>query len=120
VGQVVGDRRRVEQILINLVNNSIKFTDQGGVYLTSRVKDGYIQTEVRDTGIGIAPEDQDNLFKAFQQIDTGLTRRYEGTGLGLNICKKLVELLGGKIWMTSEGAGLGSTFSFTLPLNDGE
>jgi PAS domain S-box-containing protein len=95
VGRLLSDRRRVEQILINLLNNALKFTDQGGVQLDCRLDDGLVETSVRDTGIGIEPGDQAKLFQAFRQIDTGLARRYEGTGLGLNICKKLVDLLGG-------------------------
>lgn len=116
VGQLVSDRRRVEQILINLLNNALKFTDQGGVFLDCRIENGLVVTSVRDTGIGIKPEDQAKLFQPFRQIDTGLARRYEGTGLGLNICKKLVDLLGGTIGVESEGDGRGSTFTFTLPL----
>ncbi|MBI5523779.1 MAG: transporter substrate-binding domain-containing protein [Desulfarculus sp.] len=116
VGRVVSDRRRVEQILINLLNNAVKFTEQGGVYLDCRVQDGHVLTSVRDTGIGIKPGDQAKLFQPFRQIDTGLARRYEGTGLGLNICKKLVDMLGGGIWVQSAGENQGSTFSFTLPL----
>ncbi|MCB2189042.1 MAG: transporter substrate-binding domain-containing protein [Deltaproteobacteria bacterium] len=115
VGEVVSDRRRVEQILINLLNNALKFTDKGGVQLDCRVEDGWVKTSVTDTGIGIKLEDQAKLFQSFRQIDTGLSRRYEGTGLGLNICKKLVELLGGNIWVESQGEGQGSTFTFTLP-----
>ena len=72
-------------------------------------------TRIQDTGIGIAPGDEDKLFKAFQQIETGLSRRFEGTGLGLSICKKLVELLGGNIHARSAGPGQGTTFTFTLP-----
>jgi len=120
VGRIVSDRRRVEQILINLLNNAIKFTDKGGVYLDCGVDDGFLISRVRDTGIGIKQEDLRNLFKPFRQIDTGLSRRYEGTGLGLNICKRLVELLGGEIWAESSGEGEGSTFSFTLPLTGGD
>ncbi len=116
VGQVTSDRRRVEQILINLLNNALKFTDQGGVFLDCRVENGSLVISVRDTGIGIKAEDQAKLFQAFRQIDTGLSRRYEGTGLGLNICKKLVELLGGNIWVQSAGPDQGSVFTFTLPL----
>ncbi len=115
VGQITSDQRRVEQILINLVSNAIKFTDQGTVSIECQVDNGWLITRVADTGIGINSEDMDKLFKAFRQIDTGVARRYEGTGLGLSICKKLVEMLGGDIWVESEW-GVGSTFSFTLPL----
>jgi PAS domain S-box-containing protein len=118
VGSLVSDRRRVEQILINLLNNALKFTEQGGVYLECRIENGVVLTSVKDTGIGIKPEDQAKLFQAFRQIDTGLARRYEGTGLGLNICKRLVDLLGGSIWVESPGPDLGSTFTFTLPLEE--
>ena len=109
------DRRRVEQILINLLTNAVKFTDKGEVHLETHIENNYVVTRIIDTGIGIKPEDMAVLFKPFQQIDTGITRQYEGTGLGLSICKRLVELLGGKIWVESEW-GKGSTFIFTLPL----
>ncbi len=115
VGEIISDRRRVEQIFLNLLNNAIKFTDQGEVRVESRVSENLVVTSVSDTGIGINPEDMDKLFTPFYQIDTGLTRQYEGTGLGLSICKRLVELLGGEIWVESEGKGRGSTFRFTLP-----
>jgi signal transduction histidine kinase/HAMP domain-containing protein len=114
VGHIVSDRRRVEQILINLLNNAVKFTAQGEVRITCRVDDGELITRVADTGIGIRPEDREKLFQPFHQIETGLARRYEGTGLGLSICKRLVGMLGGEIWAESEGAGRGSTFAFTL------
>jgi len=116
VGQITSDRRRVEQILINLINNAIKFTNKGAVRVECQMSDGWLVTRVVDTGIGIKPEDMDKLFETFRQIDTGLTRQYEGTGLGLSICKKLVEMLGGKIWAESEGLEKGSTFIFTLPI----
>ncbi|MFH1059032.1 MAG: transporter substrate-binding domain-containing protein [Pseudomonadota bacterium] len=116
VGQVMSDRRRVEQVLINLLNNALKFTEQGEVHLECRVSDGLVVTSVRDSGIGIKPADQAKLFQPFRQIDTGLARRYEGTGLGLNICKRLMDLLGGRIWVESQGEGQGSTFTFTLPI----
>ncbi len=109
------DRRRVEQILINLLTNAVKFTDKGEVHLETHIENNYVVTRIIDTGIGIKPEDMAVLFKPFQQIDTGITRQYEGTGLGLSICKRLVELLGGKIWVESEW-GKGSTFIITLPL----
>ena len=115
IGQITSDQRRIEQIIINLVNNAIKFTEQGTVSIECLVDNGWLITRVADTGIGINSEDMDMLFKAFRQIDTGIARRYEGTGLGLSICKKLVEILGGDIWVESE-RGVGSTFSLVLPL----
>jgi len=116
VGQVVSDQRRVEQILINLLNNAIKFTEHGEIRIECRVHDGFIETSVHDSGIGIRSEDMPKLFAPFRQIETGLNRRHEGTGLGLSICKNLVELLGGQICVESEW-GKGSVFTFTLPLD---
>jgi len=115
VGQITGDQRRTEQILINLLSNAVKFTDRGEVRIESRIDDGYLVTRVCDTGIGIKPEELDNLFKPFHQIDTGINRRYEGTGLGLSICKRLAEGMGGKIQVESE-FGRGSIFTFTISL----
>jgi PAS domain S-box-containing protein len=115
VGAVTSDRRRVEQILLNLLNNAIKFTPSGQVTLSCDADTQWITTRIQDTGIGIAPGDADKLFRAFQQVETGLSRRFEGTGLGLSICKKLVELLGGRIYAQSAGPGQGATFTFTLP-----
>ena len=117
VGEITSDRRRVEQILLNLLNNAVKFTEKGEVRVECQVNDDYLVTHVVDTGIGIKPEDMGNLFEAFQQVESGLTRRHEGTGLGLSICKKLVEMLGGEIWAESKW-GVGSTFTFTLPIRD--
>jgi len=119
VGQISSDRRRVEQILINLLNNAIKFTEQGEVLLKSEVRGSSIETHIIDTGIGINDEDLKLLFKPFQQVNTGLSRQYEGTGLGLAICKRLVEKLGGEIRVKSE-LGKGSTFTFSLPLEQQE
>jgi signal transduction histidine kinase/HAMP domain-containing protein len=116
VGQITSDRRRVEQILINLVNNAIKFTDQGEVRVECEIGGDWLVTRVVDTGIGVKPEDVGKLFEAFRQIDTGIARQHEGTGLGLSICKRLVEMLGGKVWVESEW-GVGSTFTFTLPMD---
>ncbi|MDR3573011.1 MAG: ATP-binding protein [Anaerolineaceae bacterium] len=113
--EISSDRRRVEQILINLLNNAVKFTEQGEVRLESQIENDWLVTRIIDSGIGIKQEDISSLFKPFQQIDTGITRQYEGTGLGLSICKRLVDLLGGQIWVESE-LGKGSTFTFTLPL----
>jgi len=115
VGEIYGDRRRVEQIIINLLSNAVKFTDSGEVRIESRTEKGLLVTQVTDTGIGIRPEDMGSLFKPFHQIDTGISRQYEGTGLGLSICKKLVGAMGGRIYVESE-AGRGSVFTFTMPL----
>jgi PAS domain S-box-containing protein len=118
VGVVVSDRRRVEQILLNLLNNAIKFTERGEVRLACRAQKEWLEVNVHDTGIGIHPEELGSLFKPFHQLETGLNRRHEGTGLGLAICKNLVNLLGGQIQAESNW-GKGSTFTFTLPLTPG-
>lgn len=115
VGTINQDRRRVEQVLINLVNNAIKFTERGEVNIECQIRDGRLETCVRDTGIGIRLEDMPKLFKPFQQIETGLARNHEGTGLGLSICKRLVTAMGGEISVESQW-GVGSTFTFTLPM----
>jgi signal transduction histidine kinase len=117
VGKMYTDRRRVEQILLNLVNNAIKFTEEGEVRIEAQIVDGNLQVKVQDTGIGIREEDIAQLFQPFRQVDDSLERRYQGTGLGLSICKRLVDLLGGEIWAESE-YGAGSTFTFTLPLTN--
>jgi len=109
-----GDRRRVEQILLNLISNAIKFTEKGSVRVECEPDGDGVTIRVRDTGIGIRPEDMGTIFKDFRQIDSGMTRKYEGTGLGLSISKRLVELMGGQIRATSVWSS-GSTFSFTLP-----
>jgi signal transduction histidine kinase len=119
VGTIESDRRRVEQILLNLLSNGVKFTDHGEVSLDCRVRGVMLETTVRDTGIGIKPEDMTRLFKPFQQLDTGLGRRHEGTGLGLSICENLTRLLGGSIRAESKWGG-GSRFTFTLPLRADE
>ncbi|MBX7255209.1 MAG: PAS domain S-box protein [Candidatus Hydrogenedentes bacterium] len=116
VDHMVNDRRRFEQILINLINNGLKFTEKGGVRVDCTIEGSDLVTRVRDTGIGIKPEDMGTLFQAFRQIDAGLTRNHEGTGLGLSICKRLIEKMGGRIWAESEW-GVGSAFGFTLPVS---
>jgi PAS domain S-box-containing protein len=115
VGMLNNDRRRVEQVLINLINNAIKFTEHGAVRIECQIRSGWLETRIHDEGIGIKPEDRDRLFKPFQQIDTGLARSHEGTGLGLAICQRLVSAMGGEITVKSQW-GMGSTFQFTLPL----
>jgi signal transduction histidine kinase len=111
---IPGDRRRVEQILLNLISNAIKFTEKGSVTIECEPEGVNVTIRVIDTGIGIKTEDMESIFQAFQQIDSGMTRKYEGTGLGLSISKRLIELMGGQIRVTSEW-GSGSTFSFSLP-----
>lgn len=112
-GEVIGDVRRVEQILFNLLSNAVKFTEQGGISVRCVLEAGSYVTTVADTGIGIKNDDLERLFKPFHQIDTGLSRKYEGTGLGLSISKRLAELMGGDVGVSSE-YGRGSTFSFTI------
>ncbi|PWB50701.1 MAG: hypothetical protein C3F06_11575 [Candidatus Methanoperedenaceae archaeon] len=114
VGMIIGDRRRVEQILFNLLQNAIKFTEKGEISVKCQAEDGRIITHIIDTGIGIKPEQMGNLFKPFIQLESGIMRRYEGTGLGLSISKKLVEMQGGRIKVESAW-GKGSTFTFSLP-----
>ncbi|PKL63955.1 MAG: histidine kinase [Methanomicrobiales archaeon HGW-Methanomicrobiales-3] len=116
VERVRGDSRRLEQVLLNLLSNSIKFTEQGYIRITCRAGGDFVKISVSDTGIGMKKEDMDKLFRPFTQIETGLTRKYEGTGLGLSISKRLVSLMGGTISVESEW-GKGSTFSFTVPVD---
>ena len=130
---LVSDVTRLRQILVNLIGNAVKFTHQGEVLIevtpVTRGSDDMAESDthadarvseewllhfsVRDTGIGIAVDRQNRLFKSFQQVDASTTRHYGGTGLGLAICKRLTELLGGKIWVESD-AGKGATFHFTI------
>jgi signal transduction histidine kinase/DNA-binding response OmpR family regulator/HPt (histidine-containing phosphotransfer) domain-containing protein len=112
-----GDSLRISQILINLLGNAIKFTEQGEIYLKIERKENLFQFEVKDTGIGMTPEQLKRLFSAFSQADGSTTRKYGGTGLGLTISKQLVELMGGKIWVESE-FGKGSSFIFQIPLKE--
>ena len=116
VGEIVADERKVKQILLNLLSNAVKFTPEGGrVGLTATAADDAITIAVSDTGIGIAPEDQAAIFEEFRQVGRDDTRKQEGTGLGLTLAKKFVELHGGRIWVQSQ-VGQGSTFTFTLPV----
>jgi GAF domain-containing protein len=116
VADIVADERKVKQILLNLLSNAVKFTPEGGrVSLTATATDGVLTIAVSDTGIGIAPEDRSAIFEEFRQVGREDARKQEGTGLGLTLAKKFVELHGGRIWVQSH-VGPGSTFSFTLPV----
>lgn len=120
---LLGDSNRLRQVLNNLIDNAVKFTEQGEVSLTVQStiigKDSVeLKFTVRDTGIGIAPEDMDKLFKTFSQVDGSTTRRHGGTGLGLVISKNLVKMMGGQLWVES-AKNHGSTFCFTLPFHIG-
>jgi len=114
---LIGDWSRLEQVLINLVGNAMKFTERGSVSVLLTVKERTPESvllyfAVVDTGIGIAPERQAQIFEAFTQADGSTTRRYGGTGLGLTISRTLVEMMGGRIWLEST-PGQGTTFHFT-------
>jgi GAF domain-containing protein len=116
LGEVTGDERKIKQILLNLLSNAVKFTPEGGrVDVDALPADGAVEISVSDTGIGIAPEDQETIFEEFRQVGTDYAQKHEGTGLGLTLTRKFVELHGGKIWVESE-LGKGSKFTFTLPI----
>ncbi len=100
---------------MNLLSNAIKFTPEGGrIDVSAMPKDGFVETSVSDTGIGIAAEDQEKVFEEFRQVGTA-AKKVEGTGLGLTLCRKFVELHGGRIWVKIQ-EGEGSTFTFTIPV----
>jgi len=120
----IGDEQRLAQVITNLLGNAVKFTfERGSISLDARFlgeEDGVctVQIEVIDTGIGLSPEQQSQLFQAFQQAEASTTRKFGGSGLGLSISKSIVEMMGGKIWVESE-IGKGSTFAFTVQLKRG-
>jgi signal transduction histidine kinase len=115
LGDVDGDERKIKQVLLNLLSNALKFTPEGGrIDVRADRRDGVVEISVSDTGIGISPTDQDAVFQEFRQVGTA-EKRAEGTGLGLALSRKFVELHGGRIWVESQ-VGAGSTFTFTLPL----
>jgi PAS domain S-box-containing protein len=115
---VTTDQRRLEQIILNLLNNAVKFTEKGHISISCRIENDHYLLSVSDTGIGMQPEEIPNLFQPFHQIDTGLTRKHEGTGLGLSICKKLTDMMGGTIGVESQW-GQGSTFIVRFPIQTG-
>jgi len=111
---ICSDHYRLKQILTNLLNNAKKFTEKGSIEFGYRRKEKCFEFFVKDTGIGIAPGEHKNIFKRFRQVNDEYTRAFGGTGLGLNICRNLVNILGGKIRVESE-PGKGSAFYFTIP-----
>jgi signal transduction histidine kinase len=115
LGQIRADERKIRQVVLNLLSNAIKFTPEGGRIEVGAVpKDGLVEVSVSDTGVGIAPEDQEAVFEEFRQVGAA-AKKVEGTGLGLTLCRKFVELHGGRIWVKSQ-LGAGSTFRFTIPV----
>jgi signal transduction histidine kinase/CheY-like chemotaxis protein len=121
--RVVGDCTRLKQVLVNLLANAVKFTEEGEIVVRveaepSGAGEVNLRFSVSDTGMGIPPEKQKDIFQAFSQADTSVTRRFGGTGLGLTICAKVVSLMGGKIWVESK-VGEGSTFFFTAKFEPG-
>jgi signal transduction histidine kinase len=119
VGQVHADERKIRQVLLNLLSNAIKFTPEGGrIHVAARSVNESIEVSVTDTGVGIAPEDQEAVFEEFRQVGTA-EKKVEGTGLGLALSRKFIELHGGRIWVKSQ-VGAGSTFTFTVPVRRGE
>lgn len=116
--KIVADSLRIEQILLNLLSNATKFTPQGGnISLTANRQNGYIVIEVHDSGPSIPLEEQDKVFQPYYRLRSANKEHIAGVGLGLALCKHLVELHGGKIWVESE-QGKGSTFAFTLPTGE--
>jgi signal transduction histidine kinase len=114
VGMLRGDERKVKQVLLNLLSNALKFTPEGGrIDVSAGVHDEVAEVSVTDTGVGIASEDQEAVFEEFRQVGTA-DKKVEGTGLGLALSRKFIELHGGRIWVKSQ-VGHGSTFTFTLP-----
>jgi signal transduction histidine kinase len=115
VGTIRADERKVKQVLLNLLSNALKFTPEGGrIDVRAAVSDGLVEVSVADTGVGIAPEDQEAVFVEFRQVGTA-DKKVEGTGLGLALSRKFIELHGGRIWVKSQ-VGQGSTFTFTIPV----
>jgi len=118
LGQIRGDERKIRQVVLNLLSNAIKFTSAGGrIEVAAVPKDGFVEVSVNDTGVGIAPEDQEAVFEEFRQVGTA-EKKAEGTGLGLTLCRKFIELHRGRIWVKSQ-VGQGSTFIFTIPVRQG-
>jgi signal transduction histidine kinase len=120
IGDVKADERKIKQVVFNLLSNAMKFTpDAGKVGIEARKDAGWIRVCVWDTGIGIEAADREKVFSEFEQIDSEYSRKYAGTGLGMPLSRRFIELHGGKMWFESEGKGKGSRFYFTLPVGAG-
>ena len=118
LGEIRADERKIRQVVLNLLSNAIKFTPEGGrIEVGATPKDEFVEVSVSDTGVGIAPQDQEAVFEEFRQVGTA-DKKAEGTGLGLTLCRKFIELHGGRIWVKSQ-VGVGSTFTFTIPMRQG-
>jgi signal transduction histidine kinase len=114
---IQADALKLKQVMLNLLSNAIKFTPSGGtISVTASRIAGELVISVRDTGLGIHSEDRERIFKAFEQVDTSVARRQQGTGLGLALARRLVEIHEGRIWAESEGPGKGSAFTFAVPM----
>ena len=117
--KILGDYVKLRQVLSNLLTNATKFTPEGGIIRVTAERSGDdLVVSVSDTGIGLKPEDTERIFESFEQVDTSYARKYRGVGLGLTLARYLVELHGGRIWAESEGEGKGSTFRFTIPIEE--
>ena len=114
---VLADHNKLIQVVINLLSNAVKFTNKGAISLNAKQDGEHLVVSVTDTGIGIAPEDQPKVFEKFKQVGDTLTDKPQGTGLGLPICKEIIEHHGGRLWLES-APGLGSTFFFSLPITE--
>jgi PAS domain S-box-containing protein len=118
---IVADELKLRQVVLNLLSNALKFTpEKGKIRVEARKVESELMVSVSDTGIGIDEADTSRIFRAFEQVDSSPSRRHDGTGLGLSLARKLVELHGGNIWVESEGRDKGSTFRFTIPLKSPE
>ena len=115
LGQMRADERKIRQVVLNVLSNAIKFTPEGGrIEVAAVPRDEFVEVSVSDTGVGIAPEDQEAVFEEFRQVGAA-AKKVEGTGLGLALSRKFIELHGGRIWVQSQ-VGIGSTFTFSIPV----
>jgi len=113
---IIADERKLKQIIYNLLANAVKFTPDGGrVRMEAELAGGFVQVSIADTGIGIKEQDLQRIFDPFEQVESSLSRRFQGTGVGLSLTRSMVELHGGKIWAESEGEGKGAGFFFLMP-----